>query len=43
MQTKYNFNLLLAMIILVNSTTANLLEKVTEMALTGKNRVTNES
>ncbi|XP_071644297.1 uncharacterized protein [Temnothorax longispinosus] len=38
MQTKYNYNLLLAqiatLILVVNSVTANLLEKLTEMALT---------
>jgi len=43
MQTKYNFNLLLiqmAMILfLLNFVTANLLEKLTEMTLTGKCRV----
>ncbi|XP_071644689.1 uncharacterized protein [Temnothorax longispinosus] len=47
MQTKYNYNLLLAqiatLILVVNSVTANLLEKLTEMALTSKYRVTSES
>jgi len=43
MQTKYNFNLFsiqMAMILfLLNFVTANLLEKLTEMTLTGKYRV----